>query len=391
VDTLSLETWLQPPENRLALHEVDRLLSTTAISRGDGRTRSLREASAPMILVDPVVAIGEGENRRLSGFLELTSTDAIIVLRGDEILYEKYFGDNGPQSRHIVMSVSKSLCGMLAGTLVAAGELDPDTRTSVFVPELAKGSWGSTTVRQLLDMTAAPDFDMNYLDPSAEVQAGDRSAGWRPRRDGDAAGTREFLEGLRGLGEHGREFHYCSATTDVLAWVLERAAGIPYERLLGERIWSKIGAEADASITVDDHGSPYACAGMCMRLRDLARFGRLILEDGRVSGEQIIPTSWIRETARGGLFETEDEFDRASGTYKNQWWVPSDDRGTFYAVGIFGQYLWLDPATDLTIAKFSSQPKPLDHSEEHVFAFRSLSDTVARQSSRHVLSEGINK
>ena len=378
MDLLSLDTWLLPPHNRHSLHQVDRLVPVAAISRGDRAPRVLTAAESTQLDDQFAVSIGPGREASLRDFLDMTKTDAFMVLRGDEILYEQYFGENTPESRHIVMSVSKSLCGMLAGILVGEGLLDLDAKTSQYVPELGHGSYGDSTVSQLLDMTAAPDFDMTYTNPLTEVQAGDRSAGWRTRMAGDADGTRAFLEGLQGSGDHGSAFQYCSATTDVLAWVLERAAGVPYATLLETKLWWNVGAEDDALITIDGLETPYACAGISMRLRDLARFGRLILDGGRFDGNQVIPEEWIRSTARGGVFDTAHGDDPAPGTYRNQWWVPGDNHGSFYAVGIFSQYLWLDPTTGITIAKFSSEADPLSHGSEHVHALHSIASTASR-------------
>ncbi|WGW13577.1 serine hydrolase [Saxibacter everestensis] len=374
--TISLETWLQPPHNRLSLHQVDRLVPHTAIASGQARRGLIRPHTQPN-WSDHLVPLGCGREAPLREFLELTNTDAICVLHGDNVLYEDYFNGNKPESRHIAMSVSKSFCGMLAGVLVAEGRLDLSAETTAYLPELAGSSYGGSTVSQLLDMTATPDFDMTYTNPDSEVQAGDRSAGWRPRRDDDHEGTRAFLKSLRGSSDHGSVFQYCSATTDVLAWVLERAGAAPYARLLEDRIWKQIGAEDDALITVDEFGTPYACAGMSMRLDDLARFGRLILDGGRRNGRQIIPEEWIRSTALGGTFDTTEDDELIPGSYKNQWWVPGDSNGSFYAVGIFGQYLWLDPSTDITIAKFSSEPTPLAHGIEHLNALHSIASRAA--------------
>ncbi|MET3919746.1 serine hydrolase [Arthrobacter sp. UYEF20] len=391
MDLLSLDTWLLPPHNRLSLHQVHRLVPVATIARGNRAARALTPADSSHEAELSSVALAPGREATLLEFLEMTNTDAFIVLRGDQVLYERYFGDYTRESRHIVMSVSKSLCGMLAGILVEDGLLDLDARTSMYVPELENGSYGGSTVGQLLDMTAVPDFDMTYTNPLAEVQAGDRSAGWRPRRDDDADGTRAFLERLQGSGGHGSAFQYCSATTDVLAWVLERAAHMPYARLLETKLWQNLGAEDDAVITVDNHGTPYACAGISMRLRDLARFGRLILDGGRIDGRQIIPREWISTTAGGGDFDTSDDTDPTPGTYRNQWWVPGGSHGSFYAAGIFGQYLWLDPSTGITIAKFSSEGDPLSHGSEHRNALQSIASNSAGWSGTGDRSEGKDK
>ncbi|MFF0749349.1 serine hydrolase domain-containing protein [Streptomyces sp. NPDC004267] len=357
---ISSGNWLTPPHHRSGLHRVEDVISCATVARGDAPVRGLQCTRNPLDWDLLTVPGPEGRPIRAAEFLARTHTDGILVLRGDTVIGERYFGEFTSASRHIVMSLSKSFAGMLAGVLASAGLLEPDAAVPAYVPELAGGSYAGATVGQLLDMTAAPHYDMSYLEPTAEVHVGDRAAGWRPRRPGDVVGIRPFLSRLRGAGRHGAGFQYCSGTTDVLAWVLERAGGAGYGELMRRHVWSWIGAEDDAFVTVDDHGTPYACAGMGMRLRDLARFGRLVLDDGWREGTAVLPADWIARTRRGGDFATTAESDAAAGgTYKNQWWIPGDDHGSFYGVGIFGQYLWLDPRTDVVIAKFSATDEPV--------------------------------
>ncbi|MFF9483185.1 serine hydrolase domain-containing protein [Streptomyces sp. NPDC014733] len=368
--------WATPPHHRDGLHQVDRLIACAEIAAAPGTPRTLTEAAIGLDWAALKLPVEENRSVPAAEFLKLTRTDAILVLRGDEVLFEDYRGDNTATTRHIVMSISKSFCGMLAGTLVAEGRLDTEDTVATIVPELSGTSFGQATVRQLLDMTAAPHYDMTYLDPASEANAGDRAAGWRPRTGDDAPGTRAFLAGLRGAGEHGARFQYCSGTTDALSWTLERAAGEDYRSLMESRIWSRIGAEANAYITVDPLGTPYACAGMGMRLRDLARFGRLVLNGGWYDGTQVIPREWIAQTRAGGDFTVPE--DSASGTYRNQWWIPDSRQGSFYAVGIFGQYLWLDPENDVVVAKFSCCDSPVDHRPDHIPALAAIARAAAQ-------------
>lgn len=362
MDLVTRDNWLDTQSLPRSLHSVESLLDTTPIrSGGTGNARAFHN--------DPV-------GIDLSGFCEQTYTDALLVARGESIVFERYFGAVGPSTRHIVMSVSKSVCGMLAGVLAASGELDLAAPTSAYVAELAGGPFGTATVADLLDMTAVHHYDMDHTLPDSEVAAQDRAAGWRPRRPGDPVGSRAFLEQIKPSGArvHRRDFQYSSATTEVLAWVLERVARTPYADLLSDRLWSRIGAEHDAYITVDELGTPYACAGMGTTLRDLARFGRLILDGGR----GVIPAEWIRQTFAGG--------DRSamagqplleylpSGSYRHQWWVTGS--GPIYASGLLGQYLWLDPHADLIVAKFSHVPIGADLRAEHVAGFQAITQAV---------------
>lgn len=380
--SVSLTNWLEPPHNRWSLHHVEELVATARISRGTGPTQPLPERKQDLSDVR-LGTTGPGAGWTMEEFMEATSTDGLLVLSGENIVYERYFGDSTATTRHIAMSVSKSICGMLAGVLVAEGLLDLQAQVASYIPELSKAAHAQSTIRQLLDMTSSLRFDMDYPNPDSDVQTEDRCTGWRPRLAGDPAGTRAFLAGLQADTGHGEAFQYCSATTDVLAWVLERASGLPYARLVQQRIWSRIGAENDAYVCVDDYETPYACAGLGMTLRDLARFGRMILDGGRSQGREVIPTDWITKTRDDdsndvGLSPEFSDFHPA-GAYRNQWWITGDDRGTFYGRGIFGQYLWLDPTSDVVIAKFSSQPGQRDQVPEHVAALGAIAAVAGVQ------------
>ncbi|ASQ93101.1 serine hydrolase domain-containing protein [Streptomyces sp. 11-1-2] len=373
----TVENWLEPPANRWAFNHVERLFDTAVIPRG--RTACRRFVPAGTKLDEVPIATADGPST-VAEFLARTATDAIVVLRGDQLLFERYYGEAAPDRRHALMSISKSIAGMAAGCLVADGTLDVSAPVRSYVPELASSAYGTATVRDVLDMTAALRYSQDYDDPGSQVQVGDRAAGWRPHHDGDPDGVRAFLAGLAPDGPHGLRFQYCSATTDVLAWVLERAAGRPYPDLLGERIWSRIGAEHDAVITLDPVGAPYACAGIHATARDLARFGRCVLDGGMVAGRQVIPEEWVRTTRRGGRTAVLPDRDLGSiyphGTYRNQWWAPGDSVGTFFGIGIFGQYLWLDPVRNVVIVKFSSLPHPRDGRAEHAAALAAIAEAV---------------
>lgn len=363
-----LETWQEAPHNRRAFQRVDAILPTALLPRGAGPTLPLRRAPLPL---------------ELDRFLARSFTDAILVARGREVVYERYLNGMTPATRHLLMSVSKSLCGVLAGRLVAARLIDVDATVSRYVPALAASAYGSATLRQVLDMTASVVFSERYGDPASEVQAQDRAAGWRPRRPQDPPDSYAFLQSLRPAGPHGRAFQYCSAGTDVLAWVVERVTGRRYAAVLAEEVWSRLGAEHDAFVTVDAAGFPAANGGVCATLRDLARFGRAVLDADRGrGGDTLVPGGWVRDIRQGGDPALADAALRRihpGGSYRSQWWVAGDDHGSFYAHGIYGQYLWLDPTADVVVAKLSSLPEPDDPDSwrEHVATFRTICDAIA--------------
>ena len=183
-------------------------------------------------------------------------------MRGDEVVDERYLGTARPADRHLLMSVSKSLCALVVGQLVGRGLVDPAATVAAYVPELAGGPTATATVQQVLDMTASVEYSEDYHNVAAHVHQQDRVAGWRPRLAGDPADTYEFLTTLRQAGEHGQVFQYCSASTDVLAWVVENATGRRYADVLSSELWSRLGCTEDATITVDPGGFAFANGGV---------------------------------------------------------------------------------------------------------------------------------
>jgi CubicO group peptidase (beta-lactamase class C family) len=291
---------------------------------------------------------------------------------------ERYFGGFQPHDRHVLMSVSKSVCALIVGILAGRGLIDTQQSVRHYVPPLKGSAYGNATVRQVLDMTAAVRYSENYLDAAAEVQQQDRIAGWRPKLETDPRDTYEFLTLLQAAGEHGRSFQYCSAGTDVLAWIIENVTGKRYAEVVSDELWSQLGTQDDALITTDSGGFAFANGGIACTARDLAKIGQLMLDEGKANGQQVVPSWWINDTMRGGDPQlargTAYQQVHPNGSYRNQWWVPGDSRGTVYAAGIHGQFIWIDPVSDTVIAKFSSYPQPvaLELSRAHAAGFRQL-------------------
>ncbi len=365
--SLSLDNWQDGPGNRWSFQHVDEVVATVEIPRGNG----------------PVLELTEGRPlsvANLEEFLARTFTDSLLVLHGRHVVLERYRNHMTPGTRHLLQSVSKSMCGAIVGRYVDSGQLAVDATVDSYLPELAGTGYGDATVQQVLDMTSAVHYDETYDSPDSEVQQHERIGGWRTRRPGDPSDTYAFLASLRSRGRHGESFDYCSANTEVLAWVLERVASRGYAEVLATDLWSRIGAERDACISVDAAGFPMASGGMCVTTRDLARFGRVLLDDGRgPSGEAVLPAAWVADIRAGA--------DRAmaaesmgpahpQGSYRDQFWVTGDPHGCFYGVGVYGQYVWLNPTTDVVIVKLSSLPSADDtgHWVDHVRFFDALSD-----------------
>jgi CubicO group peptidase (beta-lactamase class C family) len=350
-ESVTIANWQDPPFNRWGFSHVSELVPTAVVSRHHEDDAPLRVDRPQSDRVRELVP---------ASFLDATHTEAFLVMRGDEVVDERYRGAALRTDRHLLMSVSKSLCALVVGQLVGRGLVDPAALVPTYVPELSRGAYATATVQQVLDMTASVEYTEDYHNPAAHVHQQDRVAGWRPRQDDDPEDNYEFLTALRQAGPHGQVFQYCSASTDVLAWVVENVTGRRYATVLGAELWSQLGCTDDATITVDRGGFAFANGGVSCTARDLARVGRLVLDGGRVDDRQVVPHEWIRQILDGGdpAAAAGSVFQRIhpGGSYRNQWWSTGDDRGSVYATGIHGQYLWLDPTSDVVVVKFSSLP-----------------------------------
>jgi CubicO group peptidase (beta-lactamase class C family) len=367
---LTLDNWQEGPANRWAFQHVDEIVATRALSRGSGPTLELSPGPMPSV-------------PGLDDFLERTATDAFVVLRGRQILVERYRNQMTPSTRHLLQSVSKSMCAAVFGRYVVSGQIDVAAPVAQYVPALSQSGYGDASVQQVLDMMSAVAYDETYDDPNSGVAQHERVGGWRSPRDGDPPDTYAFLPTVGGAGDHGRAFAYCSANTEVLAWILEAVTGRDYAELLASNLWSLIGAEYDAFVTVDRSEFPMASGGVCVTARDLARFGRVLLDGGiGPGGATVVPSQWLADIRRGGDQQAAAESMAEAhphGSYRNQFWVTGDDHGSFYGVGIYGQYVWMDPAADVVIAKMSSLPGADDTSAwvDHVALFAALARSLA--------------
>ncbi|MCF8069303.1 MAG: beta-lactamase family protein [Desulfobacterales bacterium] len=313
----------------------------------------------------------EQKQSSIGKILEQTYTDGLLVIHHNKIISEQYFNDMKPHSRHLLQSVSKSLTSVLAGIFIEKGELSLNALNSHYLPELKDSAYGDATLQQLLDMTVAVEYLEDYGNPDADVTRHEIAAGWRVRTNASRdvpESQYEFHPTLKHKAgmKHGDAFHYVSANTDVLGWLLERVTGTRFTELCSQEIWQYMGAQENAAMTVDTWGSAMACGGFNLTLRDLGRFGLMMLHEGEHNGRQIIPGSYIHDTRFKGdnlaWLNAEDDQMRKfypQGSYHNQFWNTGNIHGAYFGVGIHGQYVYIDPKADLVIVKFSSEPTAL--------------------------------
>ncbi|HEX6843848.1 MAG TPA: serine hydrolase [Actinomycetota bacterium] len=358
---VDLSNWQDPPFNRWGFTHVRDLIPTARIARGEGSPwrlpRDERDLSALRLRVG---------SRRIgfSRWLDETYTDGLLVLRRGKVVTEQYRNGMTPSTTHLLMSVSKSIASTVAGVLVGQGRLDPNALVPDVVPELAGTSFEGCTVRHLLDMRAGTRFNEDYDDLKADVRVYEQIYLWRPRTSRRLpASITEYYPTLRNAGPHGGDFDYRSVLTDVLGWAIEKAGGKRFAELCSELLWQPMGAEHDADVTVDGQGNAMVDGGICTTLRDLARFGQLMLQEGRRGRTQLVPRSWIRDTltpdpdTQAAFASTADAREYPTGAYyRNKWWVLDPSGPVFKGSGINGQSVFVHVPARVVIAKFSTWP-----------------------------------
>jgi CubicO group peptidase (beta-lactamase class C family) len=365
-ELVTLANWQDPPFNRWGFQHIRELIPTARISRGAGPAGALPRAEGDLLSLRFRDA-ASGRELTVAQLLAETYTDGFLVLHQGQIVAEHYFNGMTPDTPHLLMSVSKSVTSAVAGVLAGRGALDVSAPVERIVPELAGTSFEGAAVQDLLDMRAGTKFDETYENPEADVRTYERVYLWRPDdgrpRPADALG---YFGTLRNDGPHGGPFRYRSILTDVLAWVIERAAGERLHQLISRELWQPMGAEFDAEITVDAHGNPMADGGICATLRDLARFGQLYLRQGRAEGRQIVPGAWIEDTIRGAPDGAEAfagagpvPGDPAGAHYRNCWWVRDPGLPFYYASGINGQNVFVHVPAQTVVVKLSTWPTAL--------------------------------
>jgi CubicO group peptidase (beta-lactamase class C family) len=334
-----------------------RLYPWARISRGAGPVAPLPAGQA--LRVDELsVDDGQGQRLPMTDIWHRTGVDATLVLHRGQVVFESYLGDMGPTRQHAMFSCTKSVVGLLVQSLIHEGKIDESAPASFYLPELQASPAGSATVRQLLDMRAHFMFS-DKPKVLGQVQVDYiMGLGFLPRPNGyqGSNGAYELLVNARPMGEHGGPFRYDNGSTDTLGWILRRLTGQSLDALISDSIWSKLGCEHDAGISIDAAGTEWAAAGMSASLRDFGRLGEMLRCHGKFNGQQLFSPGVFEEILQGGdraAFAAGDGVPQG-GSYRSQWWFNHDRHDSYACRGQYGQRIWIAPKAEVVIAQFAA-------------------------------------
>ena len=359
-----LANWRQAPWNVWAFRNVSELIPTARIAASLDQTEEAAVSAEHLLRHEFPI---DGRKWTVADVLRKTSTDALVMLKSGQVVADFHASHFDLRTRHILFSASKSVTAIIAGILEADGLLDLEEQVSRYVPELRGSAFADARLRDVLDMRVSLDFEETYQNPRGDFARYRRAGLLEPAVHGDTPETLlAFLSSLKkGAGDHGGPFHYCSPNSDVLGLAIEGASGQRFADLVASRLWQPLGARQDAYVTVDAAGSARTGGGLCMTPRDFARIGEMMRLGGMANGRQIVPRDWVRDTVTGGSskawIEGKSVVWLPKGRYRNKWYQTGASSGAFFALGIHGQWLYVDPKSETVIAKFSSQPDPVDN------------------------------
>lgn len=355
------------PKLRWSVCHLRELLPTEQISRGLGAPVPL-DYLPPTELANMRNEIDALTFTPMNSEVEMTweqsllanYTDGMLIIHEGRVVYERYLGCLEEDGKHAIMSMTKSITGLLAEILVAEGVLDDTLLVRDVIPEIGSSAFATATVREVMDMTTGVRYSEDYSDPNADIWVYSAAASPMPKPD-DYEGPNgywEYLQQVAPDGNHGDAFHYKTINSDMLGWLVSRVSGKAVTELASERLWRRMGAEQDAYQTVDGFGVPFAGGGVTAGLRDLGRLGLLMLNEGEINGEQLFPAEVARAIAAGGDPSKFEGFPTIpNGSYKSQWWVFNNDHGAYAARGVYGQTIYIDPVADMVLVRLASFPQ----------------------------------
>ena len=337
---VNLANWLESPYSSWSFQNVPEMVPTAVV---DGPSSVLLPRAIDESFLEQTFDTAQPEKRR--DYLDRTFTDAFLVINKGTLISEYYRSPMNQTTRHLVFSVSKSITALLTGIVIEKYGLDITKAVSHYLPKAKASAYEDATIQDVLDMLVSVEFIEDYTLKAGVYARYRRAMLFMPKASGD----------------HGRVFAYQSPNTDVLGMILEEVSQTRFPTLLSELLWKPLGAQP-ATVTVDGVGQSRTAGGIACTAHDLALLGELFRNSGAANGGQIVPEKWIRDIRENGNSAAWDAGDFETlfdhGRYRNKWY--SDGDGAYCAIGIHGQWIYVDPASESVIVKMSCQPVASD-------------------------------
>ncbi len=380
-----LSVWAFPKikalNTTLTLFDEDKIVENFRSVAEFWPTRSLTQAKVPYIytygdsLNVPSSFAYNDQKLGTQQFLKDSWTTGLIVIQNDEIALEDYYLGNSAVTQNISWSMAKSFISALIGIAVNEGHIKSiEQSVDAYATSLGGSGYEGVSIKNVLQMSSGVAFNEDYGDFYSDINRWGRDFSLGNSQDAFAATLKNDIE-------PGTVNHYVSINTHVLGMVLTQATGRSITDYMQEKLYNPLGMEHDGLWIIDGQGMEMALGGLNLTLRDFAKLGSLYLHDGTFNGQQIVPASWVADS------RTMDQPHLLPGNdfgYGYQWWMVGGDSGEFMAMGVYGQYIYINPETNTVIVKNSANPFYNDTSYipssdfAHLALFRALSAATAK-------------
>jgi len=330
----------------------------------------------------PETVMLAGNETPLSDALTELDTTALVIIRDGKLIHESYYKGTGRDDLRISWSMAKSYMSGLYGQAIEDGLMDISKPIEFYLPQLKGTAYAGASVDDILNMTSGVRFNEDYLDPKSDINDMGRVLGLGGSMD-------EYTTELKDRQyEPGATWQYVSIDTHVAAMALRKVTGKSLHQLWEETYGANLGMGKAPFYLTDGEDVAFALGGLNLRTRDYAKFGQLFLQNGQWEGEQLIPADWVSASTQNQAPNVHPI--RGTG-YGYQWWVPmpqeGPSKGDFFAVGIYGQYIYVNPAAGIVIAKnaadreFTVQQSNGQHSMNmNIDMFQSLAEQMRSES-----------
>ena len=371
------QRFLDADINTLTFHNIDEIFETRKVMT-EGRVWNLPLMPVPLDFSYEY----DGKTIPAANFPERTYTNAMLIIKNGRIVFERYFNQTHEDTHFLSMSVAKSITSVLVGMAISDGAISSVNDLIVkYVPELKGSGYHDVTIRQALMMRSGCNWDERY-DFNKATPMSDLHHGAIVENRFRFTSPALSLESVHPPGEY---FNYSTVETGVLGWVVERAVGKPIEDYMAERWWKKAGMQSYGFWIADGKpgvGRVVNGMGFNAVLRDYARIGLMMLQKGEANGQRLLPAAWVSESTIPDK-SSEPIAPAFSLGYQYQWWTLTDS-DAYMAIGLQGQYIYIDPATDTVAVKVSYFPPGEQEAENETLAFlRAVSEW---QPARRVLN-----
>ncbi len=347
-------SYFVPPYSYYYFHHIDKL---------DFKLDWIRRAGNIYPLKEPTNSFTTNYTYKkhtytLNEYMKRNAVTGFLVLKDNQIIYERYFHGADQHSRFLTNSVGKSITSTLVGIAIEDGKIKSvDDPVIKYLPELNASGFNRVTLKQALEMATGLALTYNPYDPHSSTQQFHTAV---------LTGVPSFTNLLKSLKANpkikpGTLFDYENENTQALGLVIEKAVGMPFNEYLQEKIWKKIGAQSDAFLyRAKAQRDQPAYGVLSATLRDYGRFGLMIMNGGSLGGNRVVGPSWIKEAATPAKFAKPADENEGLG-YGYQWWIYTDNNDRiFKALGIFGQIIYINPTKHIVIIETSAWQKPED-------------------------------